>query len=90
MAQPFPACKVFLHPVPPLMLARVLGGRQGGLSMCGEATATVAGGGVEALVSRGGRAAASHPECPQLSGSSQGLRQVLGVLHPSSSYCNAT
>lgn len=62
LALPFPACKVFSHPVLSLVLARDQGERPGKLLIHWEATAMVAGGGVEILVSRGFRAAVSYPE----------------------------
>lgn len=71
LALPFAACKVFSHPVLCLILARDQGGRRGRLLMHWEATAVVAGGGVAVLVSRGCRAAASHPE---VSPASRGLQ----------------
>lgn len=62
LALSFPACKVFSHPVLSLVLARDQRGRPGKLLMHWEATAMAAGGGVDVLVSRGYRAAASYPE----------------------------
>lgn len=61
LALPFPACKVFSHPVLSLILARDQGGRHRRLLVHWEATAMVAGGGVGVLVRRGFRAAASYP-----------------------------